>query len=96
MTTDDYPYEDRHNLGGDDFSGPPHPINAYADGYQQAVDPGWPSDNHVGTAAFELGFDDGRDRYFGTAPTSDQIRWRLIEEALLDEIPIEIVGLPAE
>ncbi len=74
----------------------PHPINAYVDGYQQAIDPGWPADYHIGTAAFELGFDDGVDRRYGIAPTSDQARWRVIEEGLLDEVPVEVVGLPPE
>lgn len=81
---------------GYDPDAPPHPIDAYADGYQQAVDPGWPSDNHIGMAAFELGFDDGIDRYFGIAPSSDQIRDRLIEEVLLEEDPAATVPLPAE
>lgn len=31
----------------DDFD----PVAAYADGYQQAIDPGWPSPDHLGTNA---------------------------------------------
>lgn len=55
------------------------PIAAYADGYQQGVDPGWYSENHVGTEWFELGYIDGIDRRLGDAPSQDEIRHRLVD-----------------
>lgn len=55
------------------------PVAAYADGYQQMIEPGWPSPNHVGTEAFEYGLLDGADRYFGDAPYADAIERRLAE-----------------
>lgn len=67
-----------------DDDGPDEPpvidsIAAYADGYQQAVDPGWPSGDHIGTEAYELGYIDGADRRLGDAPQTEEIRYRLID-----------------
>lgn len=39
------------------------PIDAYWDGYQQAIDPGWAG--HIGTPEYEAGHDDGMDLRFG-------------------------------
>lgn len=59
----------------DDFD----PVAAYADGYQQAVDPGWPSPDHIGTIPFEYGYIDGVERHLGDAPYTDAIERRLEE-----------------
>lgn len=68
---------------GAEWDGDANPVAAYADGYQQAVDPGWPA--YVGTEAFELGYIDGVDRRLGSAPQADQIEQRLIEWGVLQD-----------
>lgn len=60
------------------------PVAAYADGYQQGVDLGWPSEDHIGTEPFELGYIDGVDRRLGDAPDAEEIRYRLIDWGIID------------
>lgn len=55
-----------------------HPTEAYLDGYQNAIDPGWPG--HLGTPEFELGFDDGLDLRLGNQPLPDDAEQRLEDE----------------
>lgn len=78
----EYPVQDAPALAvepndGAEWDGEANPVAAYADGYQQAVDPGWPA--YMGTEAFELGLIDGIDRRLGTAPMADQIEQRLLD-----------------
>lgn len=54
-----------HNCDGVPAAPDFDPIAAYMDGYQQSIEAGWPSPDHLGTEPFEYGFLDGADRYFG-------------------------------
>ena len=43
-------------------------VDAYLDGYQTAIEPGWPDPSHFNTESWDQGSIDGRERFFGEDP----------------------------